>query len=176
MTRWPFVDALAAVPCEEIVAFARSADHGWPERFANKASTARTDRRLTARPELGPVLHPDDVMAGKVDALCNRAAARDFLDVDAAISGGHYTLDRLCEIAHEADPGFDRRKFAAMLGLIGRLDDHDDFAVYGVTPDYLTGLRQRVADWRVRSPATDQDLADRPPRWAAVRTISSHWR
>jgi hypothetical protein len=37
-----------------------------------------------------------------------------------------------------------------MLGLIGRLDDHDDFAVYGVTPDYLTGLRQRVADWRVR--------------------------
>jgi hypothetical protein len=39
--------------------------------------------------DIGPVLHPDDVMAGKVDALCNRAAARDFLDVDAAISGGH---------------------------------------------------------------------------------------
>ncbi len=38
--------------------------------------------------EAGPVLHPDDVMAGKVDALCNRAAARAFLDLDAAISGG----------------------------------------------------------------------------------------
>jgi hypothetical protein len=100
--------------------------------------------------DIGPVLHPDDVMAGKIDALCNRAAARDFLDIDAAIIGGHYTLDRLCEIAHEADRGFDRRHFAAMLGLISRLDDDDDFAVYGATPDYLAGLRLRVADWRIR--------------------------
>ncbi|WP_255355193.1 hypothetical protein [Pseudofrankia sp. DC12] len=37
-----------------------------------------------------------------------------------------------------------------MLGLIARLDDEDDFAVYGATPDYLAGLRSRVADWRVR--------------------------
>ncbi|KJE20411.1 protein of unknown function (DUF1814) [Frankia torreyi] len=46
--------------------------------------------------DIGPVLHLDDVMAGKADALCNRAAARDFLDLDAAISSGRYTLDRLC--------------------------------------------------------------------------------
>ncbi|WP_239311414.1 MULTISPECIES: nucleotidyl transferase AbiEii/AbiGii toxin family protein [unclassified Frankia] len=98
--------------------------------------------------DVGPVLHPDDVMAGKIDALCNRAAARDFLDIDAAITGGHYTLDRLCEIAQEADAGFDRRHFAAMLELIGRLDDRDDFAAYGATPEYLAGLRLRVADWR----------------------------
>jgi hypothetical protein len=52
------------------------------------------------------------------------------------------------EIAQEADVGFDRRHFAAMLGLIGRLDDLDDFAVYGATPEYLAGLRLRVADWR----------------------------
>lgn len=32
--------------------------------------------------DIGPVLHADDVMAGKMDALYNRAAARDFLDVD----------------------------------------------------------------------------------------------
>lgn len=38
--------------------------------------------------DIGPVLHPDDVMAGKVDALYNRAAAHDFLDVDAAITSG----------------------------------------------------------------------------------------
>ncbi|MEH0826564.1 nucleotidyl transferase AbiEii/AbiGii toxin family protein [Micromonospora sp. CPCC 205554] len=42
--------------------------------------------------DIGPVLHPDDVMAGKMDALYNRAAARDFLDIDAAISSGRYTL------------------------------------------------------------------------------------
>ncbi|WP_239332809.1 hypothetical protein [Frankia sp. CiP3] len=69
--------------------------------------------------DIGPVLHPDDVMASKIDALCNRAAARDFLDINAV-----------------------------MLGLIGRLDDRDDFAAYGVTPEYLAGLRLRVADWR----------------------------
>jgi hypothetical protein len=36
--------------------------------------------------DVGPVLHPDDVMAGKMDALYNRAAARDFLDIDAAVT------------------------------------------------------------------------------------------
>jgi len=41
--------------------------------------------------DIGPVLHPDDVMAGKMDALGNRAAARDFLDIDAAVSGRRYT-------------------------------------------------------------------------------------
>ncbi|KQC38883.1 hypothetical protein UK82_08565 [Frankia sp. ACN1ag] len=99
--------------------------------------------------EIAPVLHPDDVMAGKVDALRNRAAARDFLDIDAAISGGRYTLNRLCGIAQQADPGFDRGHFAAMLGQIARLDDADDFAPYGVTPTYVADLRERVVAWRI---------------------------
>jgi hypothetical protein len=87
-------------------------------------------------------------MAGKMDALYNRAAARDFLDIDAAISGGHYTLDRLCQLAHQADAGFDRKLFAAMLGRIDRLDD-EDFIEYGVDPRYVAGLRRRVQDWRI---------------------------
>ncbi|GAB3867277.1 hypothetical protein GCM10027610_121330 [Dactylosporangium cerinum] len=49
--------------------------------------------------DIGPVLHADDVMAGKVDALYNRAAARDFLDIDAAITSERYTLEQLCELA-----------------------------------------------------------------------------
>ena len=65
--------------------------------------------------DIGPVLHLDDVMAGKMDALYNRAAARDFLDVDAAITSGRYTLDQLCELAHDADAGFDRQLFAPSL-------------------------------------------------------------
>jgi Nucleotidyl transferase AbiEii toxin, Type IV TA system len=97
--------------------------------------------------DIGPVLHSDDVMAGKMDALYNRAAARDFLDIEAAISSGRYTLDHLCELAHDADAGFDRQLFAAMLGRIDRLDD-EDFTEYGISPEHLAALRKRVNDWR----------------------------
>jgi len=40
--------------------------------------------------EIGPVLHPDDAVAGKMDALFNRWAPRDFLDVDAILGSGLY--------------------------------------------------------------------------------------
>jgi Nucleotidyl transferase AbiEii toxin, Type IV TA system len=96
--------------------------------------------------DIGPVLHPDDVMAGKMDALYNRAAARDFLDVDTAITSGRYTLDQLCDLAHQADAGFDRRLFAAMLARIDRLDD-EDFTGYDVDADYIAALRGRVNGW-----------------------------
>jgi hypothetical protein len=96
--------------------------------------------------DIGPVLHPDDVMAGKMDALYNRAAARDFLDIDAAITSGRYTLDQLCDLAHQADPGFDRHLFAGMLGRIDRFDD-EDFTEYGGSPEEVTALRQRVKHW-----------------------------
>jgi hypothetical protein len=97
--------------------------------------------------DIGPVLHPDDVMAGKMDALYNRAAARDFLDIDAAIANGHYTLQRLCELAHDADAGFDQHLFATMLGHIDRLDN-EDFVAYGVTVEDVTAMRYRVNAWR----------------------------
>jgi hypothetical protein len=86
-------------------------------------------------------------MAGKMDALYNRAAARDFLDIDAAITSGRYTLEHLCDLAHQADAGFDRQLFAAMLGRIDRFDD-EDFTEYNVSPENVTALRQRVKDWR----------------------------
>ncbi|RZT77830.1 nucleotidyltransferase AbiEii toxin of type IV toxin-antitoxin system [Micromonospora violae] len=97
--------------------------------------------------DIGPVLHPDDVMAGKMDALYNRAAARDFLDIDAAIGSGRYTLDQLCELAHAADDGFDRGMFAAMLRHVDRFDD-EDFADYGLTPNEIAAMRVRVSAWR----------------------------
>ena len=83
------------------------------------------------RMDVGPVLHPDDVLAGKMDALYNRAAARDFLDIDAAIAGGHYTLERLCQLAEAVDAGFDRAMFGRMLRYVERFDPAD-FAEYGV--------------------------------------------
>jgi hypothetical protein len=97
--------------------------------------------------DIGPVLHADDVLAGKMDALYNRAAARDFLDIDAAIASGRYTIDRLCVLAETVDAGFDRAMFAGMLRHIERFDD-EDFAEYGVTPADVVSLRARVAAWR----------------------------
>jgi hypothetical protein len=47
------------------------------------------------------------VAADKTLALFGRAAARDLVDV-AALSK-QYPLERLCELAAEKDPGFDRR-------------------------------------------------------------------
>nr|WP_236647358.1 nucleotidyl transferase AbiEii/AbiGii toxin family protein [Micromonospora sp. 4G51] len=40
--------------------------------------------------DVGPVLHADDVVAGKMSALYTRAEPRDFLDIDAALVTGRY--------------------------------------------------------------------------------------
>jgi hypothetical protein len=122
-------------------------DPGQPDRQHRVELVANWRAQPPVQMDIGPVLHPDDVMAGKMDALYNRAAARDFLDVDAAITSGRYTLDHLCRLAQEADAGFDRQLFAAMLGRIDRLDD-EDFAEYGVGPEHVATLRQRVKNWR----------------------------
>ena len=39
--------------------------------------------------EFGPVLHRDDVAAGKTEALFSCAEARDFIDVDALLRAGY---------------------------------------------------------------------------------------
>jgi len=51
----------------------------------------------------GRVLHPEEVAADKTLALFGRATARDLVDV-AALSE-RYTLEQLCELAAEKDPG-----------------------------------------------------------------------
>jgi Nucleotidyl transferase AbiEii toxin, Type IV TA system len=122
-------------------------DPGQPDRQHRVELVANWRAQPPVQMDIGPVLHPDDVMAGKMDALYNRAAARDFLDFDAAITSGRYTLDQLCDLAHDADAGFDRQLFAAMLGRIDRLDD-EDFTEYGVGREHVAALRQRVKSWR----------------------------
>lgn len=124
----------------------RVTDPGSPQRPQRVELVATWREHDPVEMDIGPVLHPDDVMAGKVDALCNRAAVRDFLDLDAAIASGRYDIHRLCEVAETADRGFDRPFFAGMLARIGRFDDAD-FAVYGTTPEQVAELRRRVESW-----------------------------
>jgi Nucleotidyl transferase AbiEii toxin, Type IV TA system len=96
---------------------------------------------------IGPVLHPDDAVAKKMNALYTRALARDFIDIDAAVRSGRYDWDRLLHLAERADISFDRRVFAEALGQVHQLDP-DDFAVYGIGEQDLHDLRDRFGDWR----------------------------
>jgi hypothetical protein len=97
--------------------------------------------------DIGPVLHADDVAAGKMSALYTRAEPRDFLDVDAAITTGRYTRERLCELAAQADAGFDRRMLAEVFGMLERYPDRR-FAAYGAAPEHIAELRARFKAWR----------------------------
>jgi predicted nucleotidyltransferase component of viral defense system len=83
--------------------------------------------------DVGPVLHVDDVVAGKMSALFTRAEPRDFLDVDAALATGRYTREQVLELAEQADAGFDRRVLADLFDLLHRYPDRR-FAAYGAEP------------------------------------------
>jgi hypothetical protein len=97
--------------------------------------------------DIGPVLHPDDAVANKMCALFGRAMPRDFLDVDAAITSGRYTRERLLELAASTDPGFDPLLFADALGALTQITD-TAFAEYDAKPETVADLRRRFADWR----------------------------
>ena len=97
--------------------------------------------------DIGPVLHSDDAVANKVCALFGRALPRDFLDVDAAITSGHYTREQLLSLAAEADHGFDRLLFADALGALTQITDAA-FAEYRTDPRLIAAMRHRFAQWR----------------------------
>jgi hypothetical protein len=96
---------------------------------------------------IGPVLHPDDAVTNKMNALYSRAYARDFIDIDAAVQSGRYDRETLLRLAERAEVGFDRRTFAEALGQVRALDP-DDFAEYGVSGAHFEDLRDRFDDWR----------------------------
>jgi hypothetical protein len=119
---------------------------GDPEREVKVELVA--DVRLHPPVEMGfgPVLHRDDVAAGKMSALFSRAAARDYIDVASLLAGGHYTRDALLELAAERDGGFDRAVFAQMLAGINRYKDAD-FLRYGINAATLDAVRAEIMDW-----------------------------
>ena len=114
--------------------------------------------RESVQLSFGRVLHPDEVAADKTLALFGRAAARDLVDV-AALSE-RYTLERLCELAAEKDPGFDRRVFADALSAAATHSDAA-FAELGFGPATVAALRASAAQWRTELlNAADMSAAD----------------
>jgi hypothetical protein len=103
--------------------------------------------------DVGPVLHADDAVAGKMDALYNRWAPRDFLDVDAILISGRCDRRRLESIAHEHNPGFNREMFAQSLAYLTRIPDRE-FTSYGIDDHQIATIRSRFAEWHRELTAT----------------------
>lgn len=96
---------------------------------------------------VGPVLALEDAIANKVGALYSRGAARDYFDVDAIRQSGRFSDDELLQLVAEHDPGFDPVIFAEQLGHVATLRP-STLAEYGVSPDHLKALQQRLQTWR----------------------------
>jgi hypothetical protein len=96
--------------------------------------------------DVGPVLHPDDAVAGKMDALFNRWAPRDFLDVDAILASGRYAPQQLLAVAAEHNPGFAPAMFAESLSNLRRIPDRE-FEAYGTGEQQVAKMRERFKRW-----------------------------
>jgi hypothetical protein len=96
---------------------------------------------------IGPVLHPDDAVANKMNALYSRALPRDFIDIDAVLRSGRYDPAALLRLAERADVGFDRGVFADALGQLEYMDE-EDFTEYGVGPEQFAAISKRFGAWR----------------------------
>lgn len=101
----------------------------------------------------GPAAVADDLIvayehavAGKMDALYNRWAPRDFLDVAAILASGRYTQDQLLDVAAQHNPGFSVDLFAESLSYLQRVPDRE-FTAYGVSADHIARMRREFSGW-----------------------------
>jgi hypothetical protein len=97
--------------------------------------------------DIGPVLHPDDAVSNKMAALYGRALPRDFLDIDAVLASGRYSVEQLLRLAEAADPGFDRAMFARVLGALDQISDAA-LTPYGVDAAAIKAMRERFVQWQ----------------------------
>ena len=112
---------------------------------ALRLTLTRLDRRRApVVMDVGPVMHLDDLVASKVAALVNRREVRDYIDVAAALE--RYTLERVLELARALEPGLDDDEIADAGRYLDRLDD-TRFEVYGLSPERIRGVRDRLAVW-----------------------------
>jgi len=88
---------------------------------------------------IGPVIGLGDVVVGKVRALWDRQAARDYLDIDAILATGRWTVLDLRAILTEIRPEATDATFAQILREAGDVDPKE-YAEYGRSPSDLTAL------------------------------------
>jgi hypothetical protein len=94
--------------------------------------------------DVGPTLHPDDLVASKISALINRREVRDYIDAAAALR--RYTLDDMLTLAHHHDPGLDPADLLEVGHYLDRLPD-TRFSRYGLDTAQVAALRRALAVW-----------------------------
>jgi hypothetical protein len=94
--------------------------------------------------DVGPVLDLEDLAGSKVCALASRVEPRDYIDTAAALQ--RYNVDQLISFARRLDPGLEDRDFADAGTQLDRMPD-GVFTRYGLTPQDVARLRDRLAAW-----------------------------
>ena len=95
--------------------------------------------------QVGPVLHLDDAVSSKVNAMVGRGAPRDFIDVAAAVGHG-YSRAELMRLTFTRDPGLRVVDFTQAMRQFDQLV-LEEFADYGLDSTAMAELRQKFADW-----------------------------
>jgi hypothetical protein len=109
---------------------------------AVRLQLVRFDRsRPAVMMDVGPVLHPDDLLGSKVAAMATRAEPRDYADVAAALAT--YGRDQLVALARRADP--DDEELAEAMQALDVLDD--EVFTRQFSPEQVWGIREALADW-----------------------------
>ncbi len=116
-----------------------------PDGAQSRLQMAHFDRgRRPVTMDVGPVLDLEDVIGSKVCALASRVEPRDYIDTAAALQ--RYTVDQLISFARRLDPGLEDRDFADAGTQLDRMPD-GVFTRYGLTPQDVARLRDRLAAW-----------------------------
>ncbi len=92
---------------------------------------------------IGPVLDIEDVVLGKLRALSDRQAERDFVDVDAILADGRWSVYDLYEKLSQIRPEMDVQDFQKLLRSAG-MGDPAEYSGLGLTPPGVAALNIRL--------------------------------
>ncbi|MDQ2875504.1 MAG: nucleotidyl transferase AbiEii/AbiGii toxin family protein [Actinomycetota bacterium] len=127
---------------------------------AVRLQLVRFDRsRPAVMMDVGPVLHPDDLVGSKVAAMATRAEPRDYADVASALRT--YGREHLVELARRADPDLADEELAeAMQALDGPVMGEVLARQFG--PEQVRGIREAFAGWPREAEAQAQAESREP--------------
>jgi sirohydrochlorin ferrochelatase len=88
----------------------------------------------------------DLAVAGRMAALAGRGHPGDFAAVYMLLRTGRHTRDRLTELLHARDAGYDPFSFAGVLAELPHIPD-EEFAAAGLDELEIAIMRACFADW-----------------------------
>ncbi|WP_432880893.1 nucleotidyl transferase AbiEii/AbiGii toxin family protein [Kribbella sp. CA-245084] len=110
--------------------------------------------------EVGPMLSVEDSVGSKVGAAYDRAEAKHFIDLEAAVQSGRYSRDDLLALGDERElSGIDREGFAYQLDQAGRIPDAK-YAEHGFSAEQTAALKHDLGNWaqQIRTRASNPDV------------------